>query len=291
MNSRSPAWFQSRSSLQTPRQPSRRPAFPWLSLACFIALTVVSLTLLTWKVKDRMPIGVLQSTVLTVIQPLQRGLTWTAQGLKGVWSTYLNLIHVREENIRLQAEVKWLREENHRFLEAYLQHQRLQQLLNFKERVSPETLVAAVVGRDANHWTEIILIDKGTRDRVGKGFPVMTHEGLVGQVIHAAPALSQVMLITDFRSGVDALVQRTRAGGVVSGRGRNIAELKFLPVGADVQPGDRVISSGLGRVFPKGLIIGEVKEVHRNGSQFQQVEVRPSIDASRLEEVLVLLKP
>jgi rod shape-determining protein MreC len=99
------------------------------------------------------------------------------------------------------------------------------------------------------------------------------------------------MLITDFRSGVDALVQRTRAGGVVSGRGRNIAELKFLPIGADVQPGDRVISSGLGRVFPKGLIIGEVKGVHRNGSQFQQVEVQPSIDVSRLEEVLVLLKP
>lgn len=291
MNNRSPTWFQSASSVQTPRQPSRRPAFRWLSLACFVALTVVSLTLLTWKVKDRMPIAVLQSTVLTVIQPLQQAFTWTTQGLKGVWSNYLNLVHVRQENLHLQAEVKWLREENHRFLEAYLQHQRLQQLLNFKERVPPETLVAAVVGRDANNWTEIIYIDKGTRDRVAKGLPVITHEGLVGQVIHAAPALSQVMLITDFRSGVDALVQRTRAGGVVSGRGRNVAELKFLPVGADVQPGDRVISSGLGRVFPKGLIIGEVKGVHRNGSQFQQVEVQPSIDASRLEEVLVLLKP
>ena len=80
---------------------------------------------------------------------------------------------------------------------------------------------------------------------------MVTYEGLVGQVIHAAPALSQVMLLTDFRSGVDALVQRTRASGVVTGRGRDLAALKFLPVGADIQPGDRLISSGMGGVFPR----------------------------------------
>ena len=85
---------------------------------------------------------------------------------------------------------------------------------------------------------------------MAKGFPVVTYEGLVGQVIHAAPALSQVMLLTDFRSGVDALVQRTRASGVVTGRGRDLAALKFLPVGR-IQPGDRLISSGMGGVFPR----------------------------------------
>lgn len=291
MNSRSPAWIRSPSSLQTPRRPSRRPAARWLPLACLVALTLVSLTLLTWKVKGRLPVAILESTVLSMTRPLQQAISWTTQGVRGVWTDYLNLVHVRQENARLQEEVKWLREENHRFLEAYLQFQRLQQLLNFKDRVPPEMVVAAVVGRDASHWTEIIYLDKGTRDKMAKGLPVVTHEGLVGQIIHAAPALSQVMLITDFRSGVDALVQRTRASGIVSGRGRNIAELKFLPVGADVQPGDRLISSGMGRVFPKGLIIGDVKSIHSNGSQFQQVEVQPSIDASRLEEVLVILKP
>jgi rod shape-determining protein MreC len=277
--------------LQTSRRPSRHPAVRWLNLACFVGLAVVSLTLLTWKAKDRLPIGVLESAVFTAARPLQQGITWTTHTVKGVWSNYLNLIDVRQENTRLQEEVKWLREENHRSLEAYLQFQRLQQLLNFKDRLPPETTVAAVVGRDASNWTEIIYIDKGTRDRMSKGLPVVTHEGLVGQIIHAAPALSQVMLVTDFRSGVDALVQRTRASGIVSGRGRNVAELKFLPVGADVQPGDRLISSGMGRVFPKGLIIGAVKSIHRNGGQFQAVEVQPSIDASHLEEVLVLLNP
>jgi rod shape-determining protein MreC len=148
-----------------------------------------------------------------------------------------------------------------------------------------------VIGRNSNSWTEIIYINRGTRDKVVKGLPVVTHEGLVGQVIYAAPTLSQVMSLTDFRSGVDALVQRSRASGVVTGRGRHLAELKFLAAGADVQPGDRLISSGMGGVYPKGLIIGEVKEFQRNGRRSQQVEIQPNVDFSHLEEVLVLLKP
>ncbi len=290
MDSRSRAWTEPSSSLLTSRKPSRRPAVPWLGIACFIILTVVSLTLLTWKLKNRVPVAMLESAVLSVAYPLQEAMTWMTRGIRGAWDGYINLVHVQQENVRLHEEVKWLRQENHRFLEAYLQYQRLQQLLNFKERMPPEVVVAEVVGRDANNWTEVIYINKGVRDRVSKGQAVVTHEGLVGQVIHAAPALSQVMLITDFRSGVDALVQRTRSSAVVSGRGRSAVELKFLPVGTDVQPGDRLIASGMGGVFPKGLIIGEVKDIHRNGNQFQQVEVRPSVDFSHLEEVLVLVK-
>jgi rod shape-determining protein MreC len=172
-----------------------------------------------------------------------------------------------------------------------LQYQRLQRLLNFREQIAFDVVAAEVVGRGSNSWTEIIHINRGTRDKIAKGYPVVTHDGLVGQVIHAAPALSQVMLLTDFRSGVDALVQRTRASGVVTGRGRDLATLKFLPMGADIQPGDRLISSGMGGVFPKGLIIGAVQDVSRNGRQGQQVEIRPNVDFSHLEEVLVLVKP
>jgi rod shape-determining protein MreC len=212
-------------------------------------------------------------------------------GLSGVWEDYVYLVGVQRDNQRLQEEIKWLRQENHRYLEAYLQHQRLQQLLNFREQTPLDVIAAGVVGRDSNSWTEIIYINRGTRDKVAKGYPVVTHDGLVGQVISAAPALSQVMLLTDFRSGVDALVQRTRASGVVTGRGRHLAALKFLPVGADIQPGDRLISSGMGGVFPKGLIIGAVKDVARNGRQGQLVEIQPNVDFSHLEEVLVVVKP
>jgi rod shape-determining protein MreC len=200
-------------------------------------------------------------------------------------------VNAQRDNQRLREELKWLRQENHRHLEASLQYQRLQRLLNFRDQTPLDVVAAEVIGRNSNSWTEIIYINRGTRDRVAKGLPVVTHDGLVGQVVHAAPTLSQVMLLTDFRSGVDALVQRTRASGVVAGRGRNVAELRFLPVGMDLQLGDRLISSGMGGVFPKGLIIGEVKDIHRNGRQTQQVEIQPSVDFSHLEEVLVLVKP
>jgi rod shape-determining protein MreC len=291
VNGRSRARIEPALPLLTPRKTSRRPAAPWLGITCFVILAVVSLTLLTWKIKNRVPVVIFESVILSMTQPLQQTLTWTTRHLKGVWNGYFYLVHAEQENTRLREEIKWLRQENHRYLEAYLQHQRLQRLLNFREQIPVDVVAAEVIGRSSNSWTEIISLNRGTRDRVVKGLPVVTHEGLVGQVIHAAPGLSQVMLLTDFRSGIDALVQRTRTSGVVSGRGRNVAELKFLPVGADLQAGDRLLSSGMGGVFPKGLIIGEVKSIERNGKQSQRVEIQPSVDFSHLEEVLVLLKP
>ena len=291
MNNRSRARIESTSSWLTPRKPSRRSIAPWSGIVCFILLAVVSLTLLTWKVKGRVPVALFESTVLSITHPLQQAATWTIRSLRDVWGNYVYLVNVQRDNQRLREEIKWLRQENHRYLEAHLQYQRLQQLLNFREQTPLDVVAAEVVGRNSSSWTEIIYINRGTRDKVAKGFPVVTYDGLVGQVIHAAPALSQVMLMTDFRSGIDALVQRTRASGVVAGRGRDLAELKFLPIGTDLQPGDRLISSGMGGVFPKGLIIGVVKDIHRNGRQTQQVEIQPSVDFSDLEEVLVLVKP
>ena len=291
MNSRSRARIEPTSPLLTSRKPSRRSVAPWAGIACFVLLAVVSLTLLTWKVKNRAPVVVFESAVLSIARPFQQVTTWTTRYFQDWWNDYVFLVNTQRENQRLREEIKWLRQENHRYLEVYLQYQRLQRLLNFRAQTPLDAVAAEVVGRNANNWTEIIYINKGTHDRVVKGLPVVTHDGLVGQVIQAAPGLSQVMLLTDFRSGVDALVQRTRAGGVVAGRGRNLAELKFLPVGADLQRGDRLISSGMGGVFPKGLIIGEVKDIHQNGGPIQHVEIIPSVDFSHLEEVLVLVKP
>jgi rod shape-determining protein MreC len=275
----------------TPQKLSRRALAPWSGIICFTLLIVLSLTLLTWQVKQRMPVTSFEDTLLSISRPLQQAATWMSRSLQGLWEHYVYLVHVQRENRRLREEIRWLQQENHRYLEAYLQHQRLQQLLNFREQLPLEVVAAEVIGRSSNSWTEIIYINRGTRQGVAKGFPVVTHEGLVGQVIHAAPVISQVMLLTDFRSGVDALVQRTRASGVVTGRGRDLAALKFLPVGADIQPGDQLISSGMGGVFPKGLIIGAVKDIPQNGRQTQPVEIQPSVDFAHLEEVLVLLKP
>jgi rod shape-determining protein MreC len=290
VNNRSRARIEPSSPRVAPRHPSQHSTLPWVSIACLILLAVLSLTLLTWKVKGRAPVAAFESVVLSISKPFQQVTTWTTRQFRGLWDNYIYLVHLQQENQRLREELRWIQQENHRYIEAYLQYQRLQRLLSFREQTPLDAVTAEVVGRNANNWTEIIYINRGTRDKVAKGMPVVTHEGLVGQVIHAAPTLSQVMLLTDFRSGVDALVQRTRASGIVAGRGRSTAELKFLPVGTDLQPGDRVLSSGMGGVFPKGLIIGEVKDVYQNGQPTQHVEIQPSVEFSHLEEVLVLLK-
>ncbi|MBT7178088.1 MAG: rod shape-determining protein MreC, partial [Nitrospina sp.] len=119
---------------------------------------------------------------------------------------------------------------------------------------------------------------------------VVTDSGVIGQVIHAGLNTSKVLLIVDGRSAVDALFQESRISGVVVGAGENECELKFVPNTADVKVGDQVLSSGLGGIFPKGLIIGTVSQVSRKKQGlFQDITLVPSADLSRLEEVLVLL--
>ena len=189
MNHRSRTRIASTSSLLTPRRPSRRSIAPWSGIVCFVLLAVVSLTLLTWKVKNRMPVAMFENALLSSTRPFQQVATWATQGLSKVWDNYVYLVNVQRDNKQLREEIKWLQQENHRYLEAYLQYQRLQRLLNFREQTSLNVVAAEVVGRNSNSWTEIIYINRGTRDKVAQGYPVVTYDGLVGQVIHAAPAL------------------------------------------------------------------------------------------------------
>ena len=164
MNDRSRARIEPTSSLLTSRKPSRRSIAPWSGIACFVLLAVLSLTLLTWKVKNRVPVIMLENAVLSITRPFQQAATWTTQSLRGVWDNYIYFVNVQRDNQRLREETKWLRQENHRYLEAYLQYQRLQRLLNFREQTPFDVIAAAVVGRNANSWTEIIYINRGTRD-------------------------------------------------------------------------------------------------------------------------------
>ena len=169
MNNRSRARIEPPSPLLTPRKSSRRSVAPWVSIACFILLAVLSLTLLTWKIKNRMPVAVFESVVLSISRPFQQITTWTTRQLHGLWDNYIYLVNLQQENQRLREELRWLRQENHRYLEAYLQYQRLQRLLNFREQTPLDVVAAEVVGRNANNWTEIIYINRGTRDKVVKG--------------------------------------------------------------------------------------------------------------------------
>ncbi len=162
-------------------------------------------------------------------------------------------------------------------------------MLEYKSGSDREMILASVIGSDAISWAKMITIDKGSNDGLKKNMAVITYEGLVGHIVQTVPHYSKVLLITDVRSAVDALDQDNRTRGVVIGKGSDICEMKYIPHDADIRIGHPVISSGLGGVFPKGLLIGKVSKVEETEKGlFKNVVVTPSVKISFLEEVFVL---
>ena len=134
------------------------------------------------------------------------------------------------------------------------------------------------------------MINRGARDLIEKDQAVVTHRGVVGRCIEVSSSTSRVLLITDINSSVDALVQRTRSRGIVEGRGTSLCELKYVANTEDVMIGDLVVTAGLCGIFPKGLPIGTVSRIEQNNfGLFQYIELKPSVDLNKLEEVSILL--
>jgi rod shape-determining protein MreC len=213
-----------------------------------------------------------------------------SESLVGGWNRYVWLIETEQENVRLQSENRRLAAELNNVEEIRLANERLRLLLEFKDTVDLPTLPAQVIAVDASSWFRTVLIDKGDTDGIREGMPVVAAEGIVGRVIRSAPRESRVLLLTDASSAVASLVQRNRTRGVVRGQG-DILTLDFVLRQKDIEVGDRIVTSGTGGVFPKGLVIGEVTRTAREKyGLFQTVTVAPAVDFARLEEVLVLLK-
>lgn len=246
---------------------------------------------LTLRARGQLETTFVESAITSLFLPIQAEATRLFHGIRNLWYGYVYLVEVQEENLRLQAEISRLKEERNRLQEQLFRYKRLQKLFQFPQQNAFTVTPAEVVGLDASNWSEILYINKGTRQGVQKGMAVVTHEGIVGQIIQATPYFSKVMLITDARSAVDALVQRTRARGVVVGRGQRIVEMRYIPRGADIRRGDRIISSGMGGIFPKGIEVGVVQSIDEHASPiFHSVTILPSVDFSRLEEVLVITR-
>lgn len=224
--------------------------------------------------------------------PLERGATAVRRTVSGSWQSVAELVRAREENRRLGVKVERLTREADRLAELELENARLRELLEFRETLAGDLLTARVIGRDATGLSRTLLIDRGERDGVVKGAPVLAPGGVVGQVFLSSPHAARVLLISDHNSGVDAIVQRTRARGIVQGTVDAGCGLKYMKRTEDVQVGDTVVTSGLDGIFPKGLPIGHVVGVDKRGQGlFQNAEIAPRIDFEQLEEVLVAHGP
>lgn len=235
--------------------------------------------------------GVLGRSVGLLGAPVQTVVHGVAEGLGGLVDRYVWLVGARQEAARLRQEVGELKRELLAVEEVILENRRLKNLLDFRETTDLRLLPARVVGRSASVWFQTVVLDKGSEAGVEVDASVMTPSGLVGRITEVGRGASRALLVTDANSAVDALVQRTRSQVVVEGRLGPRLRILYLARGEDVVPGDRVVTSGLAGVFPKGLLIGEIASVDLPpGGVFQRAELAPGADFSRLEEVFVALR-
>jgi rod shape-determining protein MreC len=257
-----------------------------------ISLVLCAIVLIVLQISGRYGGDELHNVGLRPLSPWQRAFHWVVDSVRAVFQNHVLLVNLKEENRHIQEEARRLKQENADLRESAQTLERLQRLLLLKAKVPAPMIAAEVVAYSPSAWFRTIVINKGQRDGVRKGFPVVTWEGVVGRVMRVSSTSSVVLLVIDRNSSVDCLVQRTRTRGILEGEGGGRCFLRYVPRTEDIQVGDHVITSGLEGVFPKGLLMGEVVRVEKKAyGLFQEIEVMPSADLSRLEEVMVLVSP
>jgi rod shape-determining protein MreC len=254
-----------------------------------VALSIVLITV-WFREGDDGPLRRAKRVVAAAVAPVSAAGELTTRPVRGIffWVADLGvsrsqLEQLREQNLQLRARVVELEE-------AGLENARLTALLDVARTEEIEAVGARVIGRPSSTWEGVITINRGSEDGIREGMPVIGPLGLLGQTVEVSARSSKIRLITDQRSGVAAMVQRSRAEGIVRGSVEGRLTLDFLAAETELLPGDVVITSGMGGVYPKGLIIGEISEVPADSpAVLKSARVTPAGDPGALEEVLVLI--
>ena len=260
--------------------------------AFIILLLLFALVLMSLRAKQRGGVEFFDALLMEICSPFQKAATFAIKNVQGTFQQYVFLVNLEKENRVLKQKIAELQEENHRMKEMKLTNERMRQLLQFREKNSPSMIGAEVIGQDPSSWFKSVTIDKGEGDGVKKGMAVISPTGVIGQVLKTAPHYATVLLVTDYNSAIDCIVQRTRAKAIVEGKGENRCQLKYLLRADEAAVGDVVVTSGLVGNFPKGLMVGEIKKIDKRGhAVFQYAELVPSVDLTQLEEVFVIMEP
>ena len=254
-----------------------------------VILLAAVLIVLSYNLKQTSPAGLVTRVVLEVAAPVQNVLNASVKSVSDAWYRYLFLVGIEEENRNLKKKIDDTKAQLILYQEGYLEAQRLRNLLALKDDNDFNFVTARVIGRGQVALSKTILINKGTADGLNAGQPVMAAPGLVGRVMDASWHAAKVLPLIDENSNIDAIVQRNRTQGIIRGAGSRGCVLKYISKIQDVREGDIIVSSGIGGVFPKGMMIGQVNHVDRQeAGLFLRINVTPSIDFSKLEEVLVV---
>ena len=261
---------------------------PGVLLGAAILMHVV---LISAQVNTASGLPVLQVVTFGSFAEVQRGTMAMVGGVRNLWSGYVALKDAHRENDALKHELQILQV---RLQEERAQAQRtdsLRQLLELRERADLDTTAAEVIAAAASPDFRTVTIDKGTGEGLKTDMAVISPAGVVGRVILPSGRAAKVQLLIDRNAAAGALIERTRVQGVVEGFGDGSLRMEYVPGTADVKPGDLVVTSGIDGIYPKGFVIGTIEQVERGSGGYHLITVRPAVDFTRLEEVLVVRTP
>jgi rod shape-determining protein MreC len=267
-----------------------------LNAAIVMALVAVPFFVLRANVRGASSTSSADRAILTVTAPLQYAAGVLARGLSNLWGDYAWLVDVKENNEKLAYENARLKDRVRRLEQAETDSRRLRKLLGLRDSLPGDMVSAQVIAKDLNPFFRVatVAIDRAGHD-LRPNMPVVAHDGVVGKVQRVAGDRVDVLLAVDSRSGIDVLDATTGARGFALGLNddkRYACKIEYVQHDDEVNVGDLLVTSGVGRAFPKGIPVARVsKVVRREYGVYQEVEAEPAVDFSRLEEVLVLVSP
>lgn len=261
---------------------------PGLLLGAAVVLHVV---IISAQVNTASGLPVLQVVTFGAFAELQRMVTSGVTGVQGLWTGYVDLRGVKDENTALRQELQALqiRLQEERALAQRAED--LRQLLELRQRAELDTTAAEIIAASASPEFRTVTIDKGSTDGLQADMAVISPAGVVGRLILPSRRAAKVQLLIDRNAAAGAVIERSRAQGVAVGFGTGELRMDYVSATADVKAGDLVITSGIDGIYPKGFVIGTVDSVDKGTGTYHEVRVRPAVDFSRLEEVLVVLTP
>ena len=234
--------------------------------------------------------GVFHQLTLETLGPLQSFFTKVSLSTTKLKDKYVALLNLQEENEQLRLELAKVREQLDEYSAAYSRNRFLETALEFKQQNSFPRRMARVVGKDPSFWFQTLIVDRGENDGVVTGMVARTSQGVVGQVVQVSDNYSKILLANAPSSAIDAIVQSSRVRGILKGAGEQGYILHYVLKNAEVKVGDKIVTAGIGGVFPSGITLGTVSKVHaKRRGMFLDITVEPAVDFARLEFLYINL--
>lgn len=257
----------------------------------FLAIIVGHVILISAQVNSRSGVPLLESVTFGAFAEAQRATSSIVNGVRGVWSGYVALRSVRRENEELRRELSAAQMQLQAQGALIGRAEGLAQLLDLKNSISLSTMAAEIIASGATPDFRTITINKGQMHGLTVDMAVLAPAGVVGRLVVPSPRASKVQLLIDRNAGAGAMIERSRAQGVVVGVGDDALRMDYVSEVSDVVVGDLVVTSGNDGIYPKGFAIGRVSAVQRSGGAYREIAVQPAVNFGSLEDVLVVLTP